>query len=158
MKGNIKMDFSRNLSASCVVMKDHKVLLVKHTYGAAKGLFLIPGGFCEKEEMPDKAAEREVFEETKVVVKAKELLAVRFTATEIWCIFGAEYVSGIPKSDQMENSEALFVDLAEAMVSERVVATTRKILQEVVGQAKKALYKSDFVNQKFNSDSRQLYI
>ena len=31
------MENNRKLSASCVVIVDDKVLLVKHTYGAAKG-------------------------------------------------------------------------------------------------------------------------
>ena len=31
------MENNRKLSASCVVIKDNVVLLVKHTYGAARG-------------------------------------------------------------------------------------------------------------------------
>lgn len=74
------MGNERKLTASCIVMKDNSVLLVKHTYGAAKGKYLIPGGFSEEHEMPQQTAEREVFEETQVYVKAKELIAVRFTS------------------------------------------------------------------------------
>ena len=54
---------NRKLSASCVVIKDNHVLVVKHTYGAAKGKYLIPGGFSEENEMPQVTAEREVLEE-----------------------------------------------------------------------------------------------
>lgn len=34
-----------------MIVKDSKVLLVKHTYGAAKGKYLIPGGFSEDRVM-----------------------------------------------------------------------------------------------------------
>ena len=60
------MGNSRKLSASCIVIEDEKVLLVKHTYGAAKGKYLIPGGFSEEDEMPQITAEREVLEESGV--------------------------------------------------------------------------------------------
>ena len=80
------MENNRKLSASCVVLKGNEVLLVKHTYGAARGRFLIPGGFSEEREMPQKTAEREVLEETGITVKANELVAVRFTEQEVWCI------------------------------------------------------------------------
>lgn len=73
------MENNRKLSASCVVIADNKVLLVKHTYGAAKGKYLIPGGFSEGRELPQVTAEREVFEETGVTVQASDLVAVRFT-------------------------------------------------------------------------------
>ena len=54
------MENNRKLFASCLVIKDNQVLLVKHTYGAAKGKYLIPGGFSEEGEMPQTTAEREV--------------------------------------------------------------------------------------------------
>lgn len=69
------MENNRKLSASCLVIKEDQVLLVKHTYGAAKGKYLIPGGFSEEGEMPQTTAEREVLEETGVRVQAKELIA-----------------------------------------------------------------------------------
>lgn len=81
------MENNRKLSASCIVINDNKVLLVKHTYGAAKGKYLILGGFSEEGELPNKTGEREVLEETSVRVRAKDLIAVRFTTEEVWCIF-----------------------------------------------------------------------
>ncbi len=51
------MENNRKLSASGIVIKDDKVLLVKHTYGAAKGKYLIPGGFSENGELPQQTAE-----------------------------------------------------------------------------------------------------
>lgn len=152
------MENNRKVSASCVVIKDNKVLMVKHTYGAANGKYLIPGGFCEEGELPQKSAEREVMEETGVMVTAGELLAVRFTKQEVWCIFRGEYVKGEPASDNDENEDALFMSIEEALSSETVVATTREILKAVLRADKQTLQKSSFVNEKFDADTWQLFL
>ena len=152
------MDNNRKVSASCVVIRDNKVLMVKHTYGAANGKYLIPGGFCEEGELPQKSAEREVMEETGVAVVASDLLAVRFTKQEVWCIFRGEYVKGEPASDNDENEDALFMSIEEALSSETVVATTREILKAVLRADKQTLQKSSFVNEKFDADTWQLFL
>lgn len=152
------MGSNRKLSASCIVIKDDKVLLVKHTYGAAKGKYLIPGGFCEEGEMPQISAEREVLEETGVTVKAGSLAAVRFTTQEVWCIFLATYIGGEPVSDNCENEDALFMPLEEAIISEQVVATTRELIQAVLDAGKATLKLSEFVNPKFEDGTWQLFL
>lgn len=152
------MGNSRKLSASCIVIKDEKVLLVKHTYGAAKGKYLIPGGFSEEDEMPQITAEREVLEETGVTVKAGSLAAVRFTTQEVWCIFLATYVGGEPVSDNCENEDVVFMPIEEALISEQVVATTREIIKEVLDVGKATLRLSDFVNPKFEEGTWQLFL
>lgn len=152
------MGNSRKLSASCIVIKDEKVLLVKHTYGTAKGKYLIPGGFSEEDEMPQITAEREVLEETGVTVKVDNLAAVRFTTQEVWCIFLATYVGGEPVSDNCENEDVVFMPIEEALISEQVVATTREIIKEVLDVGKATLRLSDFVNPKFEEGTWQLFL
>lgn len=152
------MENNRKLSASCVVIEENRVLLVKHTYGAAKGKYLIPGGFSEDGELPQITAEREVLEETGVSVKAKDLIAVRFTSQEVWCIFNATYLRGTPNSDNMENEDVVFMPIEEVLASENVVDTTKEIVKSVLQSDKSALRKSDFVNLKFNSNTWQLFI
>lgn len=97
-------------SAGAVVIKDGKVLLARHTYGAGKGMLIIPGGYIRSGELPEDACEREVLEETGVTVKAEKLIGVRFSGKDWYCVFTAGYVSGEPRSDHEENSEALWVD------------------------------------------------
>lgn len=152
------MGNERKLTASCIVMKDNSVLLVKHTYGAAKGKYLIPGGFSEEHEMPQQTAEREVFEETQVYVKAKELIAVRFTKKEVWCIFYGEYQKGEPTSDKYENEDAIFMPIDEAINNLCVVETTREILKAFIGTDKSVLKKSQYVNPSSDEGSWQLFI
>ena len=55
------MDDNYNFSVGCIVRKENKVLLVRHTYGGANGKLLIPGGFCHENELPEEAAVREIF-------------------------------------------------------------------------------------------------
>lgn len=152
------MENNRKLSASCVVMKDKDVLLVKHTYGAAKGKYLIPGGFSEEHELPLKTAEREILEETGITVKANELIAVRFTEEEVWCIFSATYISGTPVSDNEENDEAVFMPVEEALRSDNVVDTTKEILKSMLRPNKALLEKSAFVNPRFDSSTWQIFM
>lgn len=152
------MENNRKLSASCIVIKDNKVLVVKHTYGAAKGKYLIPGGFSENNEMPQKTAEREVLEETGVTVKANDLIAVRFTTQEVWTIFTAAYVKGVPVSDHCENEEALFMPIDELLKSESVVDTTKELVKSLLDVNKPVLKISDFVNSRFGAGTWQLFI
>lgn len=152
------MENNRKLSASCIVIKEDKVLMVKHTYGAAAGKYLIPGGFSEDNEMPMQTAAGEVLEETGVTVKVNDLIAVRFTCREVWTIFTAEYVKGEPVSDLCENDEVLFMPIDEALVSEKVVDTTKELIRSVLDAKKPVLKISDFVNSNFDIGTWQLYI
>ncbi len=151
------MENDRKSSASCIIKED-KVLLVKHTYGAAAGKYLIPGGFSEENEMPQVTTEREVLEETGVTVKANDLFAVRFTCQEVWIIFVTEYVKGEPVSDHCENEEALFMPIDELLVSENVVDTTKEMVKSVLDVTKSVLKISDFVNSRYDIGTWQLYI
>ena len=61
-----------SLSVGVIVIKDSKVLLVKHNYGSANGKYLNPGGFLKDGELPEEAAVREIFEETGVKIITSE--------------------------------------------------------------------------------------
>lgn len=64
-------------SVGAIVFRDDKVLLVRQTFGSAKGKLLNPGGRLQHGEMPEDAAKREVFEETGVTAEPLGVLAVR---------------------------------------------------------------------------------
>lgn len=54
-------DADRDFTASTFVIKDSKILLMKHS---KLGMWLQPGGHIEEGETPDEAAKRETLEET----------------------------------------------------------------------------------------------
>lgn len=118
-----------NFAASGLVIKDGKVLLVRHTYGSAMGKLLIPGGYCNNGELPEAAAIRECLEETGIHASILSLLAMRFSGKSWYPVFVMRYESGEPVSDGKENSEALFMDIEEAINHPDLTNMTRLCLQ-----------------------------
>ena len=114
----------------CGIVKiNGKILMVRHTYGSAKDKILLPGGYVQEGELPTKAAEREILEETGVTAKAKAIFSVQFKP-EQWCvIFLMEYVDGTPRSDGYENSEVLLISAEDAVQRDDITNLSRAILK-----------------------------
>lgn len=127
-----------------IVETDGKILLVRHTYGSAKDRILLPGGYVRENELPTAAIEREILEETGVIVKARSVIAVQFKLSE-WCVvFAVDHISGVPRSDNHENSEVLLLTAAEAVARGDITNMSREILKAYMSGAD-ALSKSDYV-------------
>lgn len=136
---------------------DGKILLVRHTYGAAKDRILLPGGFVAENELPTAAAEREILEETGVQAKAQSLMAVQFKS-EQWCaVFIMDYISGTPKSDGYENSEVLLLPAEEAVRREDITNLSREILTAYKDKKYSALAKSGYVPQTSSADNYVIF-
>jgi len=60
------------VAVGAVVFKDQRVLLVRRGRAPAEGLWAIPGGSMELGETLQAAAEREIFEETGITIRAGE--------------------------------------------------------------------------------------
>lgn len=60
------------VGVGAVVIRDGKVLLVRRGRAPGKGLWAIPGGSVELGESLQAAAEREILEETGIVIRAGE--------------------------------------------------------------------------------------
>lgn len=117
-----------NFAAAGVVVRDGKVLLVRHTYGSANGKLLIPGGHCQSGELPETTAIRECLEETGVKVSVVSLLAMRFSADNWYPVFIMKYESGEPRTDGNENSEAIFMDIDNAIADPDLTNMTKYCL------------------------------
>lgn len=118
-----------SLAVGVIVIKDSKVLLVKHNYGAANGMFLNPGGFLKDGELPEEAAIREVLEETSVKISPVGMIAVRCRNNEWYMVLKADYVEGEPCINPEENDEALFMDIEEALSNPLVTDTAKTLIQ-----------------------------
>jgi ADP-ribose pyrophosphatase YjhB (NUDIX family) len=134
-------------SVGAVVLKDNEVLLVRHTYGAGKGLLIIPGGYLKMKETPQDAVRREVLEETAITAEPKKLIGMRFNLKDWYAVFLAEYVSGTPKSDGDENSEVIFMDIHEAVKCPDVPELSKVILQGVIDHGENALINIPYVSR-----------
>lgn len=121
-----KTDWGKSVAG--VVIRDEKVLLVRHTYGAGKGMLIVPGGYINKGETPEAAVCREIYEETGIKAEPKSIIGIRFNLKDWYVVFRAEYVSGKEHSDCDENSEAVWLDVKEALAHDDVSELTKKIL------------------------------
>lgn len=69
---------NKYFTVCAIVEVDNNILLVRHTYGAAKERILISGGYVKENEQPARAVEREILEETGVTIKAKTVFSIQF--------------------------------------------------------------------------------
>ena len=116
-------------AVGAVVLRGGKMLLVRHTYGAAAGKLLNPGGFLQDGELPYDAIKREVLEETGVTVEPIGMIAIRCKSDNWYMVIQCEYISGEPRTDANENSEALFMDCSEVLSRDDVTDTAKTLLQ-----------------------------
>lgn len=116
-------------SVTGIVIRDGKVLLARHTYGPGKNRLIVPGGYVKFQETPQEAVIREVMEETGIEVRPLEVIGIRFNQKDWYVAFRAEYVSGEARSDHDENSEVLWMDIAEALAHGDVPDLTKKLIE-----------------------------
>ncbi len=126
------------LAVGAVVFKDNQVLLVKRGNPPAKGDWAIPGGSVKIGETLQEAAQREILEETGIVIKAGEPVwsfesihrddqgRVRFHYYIV--DLKASYVSGepVPADDAMEAKWVCKGEIRHLNVN----PATRRLLKE----------------------------
>ncbi|MDD6728571.1 MAG: NUDIX hydrolase [Eubacteriales bacterium] len=119
-------------SVTAVVIKDGKVLLARHTYGAGKGRLIIPGGYVNNGETPQQAVKREFLEETGITIEPKDIIGIRFNTHDWYVAFSADYIDGVARSDNDENSEVIWLDTADALKHEDVPELTKRLIESAL--------------------------
>lgn len=127
------------VGVGAVVFKDARVLLVKRGTPPSDGLWAIPGGRLELGETLQQAAEREILEETGVVIRAGNPVFTfdvieRNAAGEIRFHYvivdlGAEYISGepAPNDDALEARWISEDELSTLDVSDKTLEMLRDV-------------------------------
>lgn len=151
------MDDNYNFSVGCIVRKENKVLLVRHTYGGANGKLLIPGGFCHENELPEEAAVREVFEETHITAEVKRMVGIRCDRKTWYLLLEMDYIDGVPTSDMQENSEALFCEISEALTRSDCTEMTKVSLRKILDHSANYFH-SDMEYKAHRGNDYTLYI
>ena len=87
------------VAAGAVVEHDGRVLMVKRGTEPGMGLWSLPGGYVDRGEVVESAAEREVLEETGLQVKVTGLVGVISEPGHpvIVVIYDSQIVGGSPK-------------------------------------------------------------
>lgn len=122
-----KTNWSQSVGGVCI--QDGKVLLARHTYGAGKGMLIIPGGYVDFGETPEETLVREFQEETGVTVKAGKLFGMRFSAKDWDAVFEAQYIEGEARSDKDENDKVVWMQIETALSDETVPDLTKKMIR-----------------------------
>ncbi|MBN2466519.1 MAG: NUDIX hydrolase [Deltaproteobacteria bacterium] len=127
------------VAVGAVVFKDDQVLLVQRDNEPNKGLWAIPGGMVELGETLQKAAEREIGEETGLLITAKEPVHVfeyikKGDSGEILFHYviidlAADFVKGepIPADDALNAGWFSPTDIADIPITE----STRALLEKL---------------------------
>jgi 8-oxo-dGTP diphosphatase len=100
-----------------VVVREQEILIVRMTYGPSQGRYMLPGGLLDPGETLDVAVAREVREETGVIAEPAGIIGVRSRYTErgtdTYLIWLLRHLSGEPRADEREISEARYMGLPE---------------------------------------------
>lgn len=121
-------------SVTGVVIRDGKVLLARHTYGAGAGRLIIPGGYIQNGEPPEAAVVREIMEETGVSVSPAGIIGIRFNMHDWYIAFRAEYLAGEARSDGDENSEVVWLSVEEALSCDDVPDLSKQLIRAAISE------------------------
>jgi 8-oxo-dGTP diphosphatase len=93
------------LSCRAIIIKDNKILLM-HRKNMGKEYWVFPGGHIEKDETPEQAMEREMWEELslKITKLGEAQPFVHFDGVQE-CFFECEVEDGEPKLDPSGNEK-----------------------------------------------------
>ncbi|MFQ5976547.1 MAG: NUDIX domain-containing protein [Candidatus Heimdallarchaeota archaeon] len=123
-----------------IVTRNSAVLLIKPTYGPAKGLWMIPGGFVDTGETLESAIKREVLEETGVEIYPRDIISVRMMTrqrqfktepeeiNDLYIVLRCDHLKGEPQPFSAEVSETIFLPLEEAQTDRLITGYTRQLL------------------------------
>jgi ADP-ribose pyrophosphatase len=126
------------VAVGAIVFKDNQVLLVRRGKPPARDLWAIPGGSVEIGETLQRAAEREIFEETGITIQALEPVFTfdYIERDEFGCArfhyvivdLTADYVRGEPRAGD-DAADARWVSSQE-MATLKISSKTRQLLKE----------------------------
>ena len=131
---------SPQLAVGAIVMRNHKVLLVKRGRPPGEGLWAVPGGRVKLGETLKEAVEREVREETGLIVRARNPVYAfdlierdeegRIQYHYVVVDLLADYIDGQPSPDD-DALEACWVTF-EALRDLPASRTTTEVLRKTV--------------------------
>lgn len=120
------------LGVGCLLIENDKVLLVKPNYGKAKNHWIMPGGFIENGEPLDKAALRELKEETGQYGEIISPFCVRYRLepSDVYWVLRVQRLGEMPLLVQTEElNDVQFLPIDFAIKSTEVRPMTRFFIE-----------------------------
>lgn len=104
------------LAAAGIVVRGEEALVVQKAYGGLQGKWSFPAGFVQPGETVDQAAVREVWEETGVTARVRQVVAIRSGVirdeiSDNMVVFLMDYESGEPRPQPGEIDQAVFLPI-----------------------------------------------
>ncbi len=120
-------------AAGAIVDGDGRILLVKHSYGRKN--WELPGGGVELGESPMDGVQREVQEETGLLVEVDRLTGVYYKQEDdsLHFVFACRYDKGAPKPDLQEITDCGFFQ-ADGLPRPMSSFTIQRILDAMSGE------------------------
>ncbi len=102
--------FDPKLAACGLIMIRDRILLGRRSISPARGLWVLPGGFVDRGEVVERAMEREVLEETGLVVRAAGMVGLYSYPGETVAVavYLGEVIEGEPKAGDETEEVGLF--------------------------------------------------
>jgi ADP-ribose pyrophosphatase YjhB (NUDIX family) len=121
------------VAAAVLVSDNGRVLLIRRAVDPGRGLWALPAGFVEVNELPHEAAAREALEETGLHVAIGELSSIRLMTNPdkpgLLLTYRGKVVGGHLQADD-DVSEARWFGAGDLPWDELAFETTRESLRE----------------------------
>lgn len=133
------MEWKFTLGVGGAVVRDGKLLLVHHAYGAKN--WQIPGGYVKPDECAHVGVVREIYEETRIHAEVDGLLGVRHRVKEgdnsTYLIFRLTSTSSndpIPDGREVDAAGYFTLEQIETFSPEEIPALNRWVARSVLGK------------------------
>ena len=121
------------VAAAVLLSNNDQVLLIRRAVDPGRGLWALPAGFVEVDELPDEAAAREALEETGLHVEIGDLLRIRRMTNPdkpgLLLTYRGEIIGGNLQAND-DVSEARWFGAAEIPWDELAFETTHESLRD----------------------------
>lgn len=125
------------VAAAVLLSQDGRVLLIRRDVDPGRGLWALPAGFVEVDELPDEAAAREALEETGLHVAIGGLLSIQRMANPdkpgILLTYRGQATGGQLQAND-DVSEARWFSAADIPWDELAFETTRNSLRAWIAE------------------------
>lgn len=132
------MEGKFTLGVGGAVVRDTRLLLVHHAYGAKK--WQIPGGYVKPKECAHDGIRREIYEETRINATVDGLIGVRHRVKEgdnstylIFRLTPVESHDPIPDGREVDAAQYFTLEEIEAFAPEEIPALNQWVARCVLG-------------------------